>query len=105
MLKWGLVNFDRSDTFLFGVSSNLSQQKSPTAEIFRHIFSRNNHSEKICLSFLLLGSFVAMNLKKPKTRKCPIMHGLSSAGLPENPVKQNRVASNDHSGKLGKKTA
>ena len=33
------------DTFLFGVSSNLSQQKSPTtAEIFRHIFSRNNQS-------------------------------------------------------------
>ena len=27
-----LVNFDKADTFSFGVSSNLSQQKSPTAE-------------------------------------------------------------------------
>ena len=32
-LKYVSVNFDRSDTFVFGVSSNLSQQKSPTAEI------------------------------------------------------------------------
>ena len=32
-LKQGLVNFDMLTTFLFGVSSNLSQQKSPTAEI------------------------------------------------------------------------
>ena len=40
------MKFDRLDTFLFGVSSNLSQQKSSTAE-FLGIFSRNDCSEKI----------------------------------------------------------
>ena len=33
-----MFNFDRSITFCFGVSSNLSQQKSPTAEILRIYF-------------------------------------------------------------------
>ena len=32
-LKYDLVNFDMLTTFSFGVSSNLSQQKSPKAEI------------------------------------------------------------------------
>ena len=45
-LKQDLVNFDMLDTFLFGVSSDLSQQKSPKAEIIG-IFSRNGCSEKI----------------------------------------------------------
>ena len=31
--KVRLINFDMMDNFSFGVSSNLSQQKSPTAEI------------------------------------------------------------------------
>ena len=36
----GLVNFDMLTTFSFVVSSNLSQQKSPTAETrYRHNFS------------------------------------------------------------------
>ena len=45
-LNWVLVNFDRSDTFSFGVSSNVSQQKSPTVEIIG-IFFRNDCSEKL----------------------------------------------------------
>ena len=35
-------------TFSFGISSNLSQQKSPTAEIIgKYLFSRNNRPEKM----------------------------------------------------------
>ena len=33
-------NFDRSITFCFGVSSNLSKEKCPTAEIFGQYFLR-----------------------------------------------------------------
>ena len=33
LLKYDLVNFDMLTPFSFGVSSNLSQQKSPTAEV------------------------------------------------------------------------
>ena len=40
LLKLIFCNFDRSITFCFGVSSNLSQQKSPTAEILRIYFLR-----------------------------------------------------------------
>ena len=55
-LKENSVNFDRPDTFLFVVSSNLLQQKSPTLEIIG-IFSRNDGSEKIhAKKFPLLGS-------------------------------------------------
>ena len=48
-------------TLCFRVSSNLSQQKSPTAE---QLFGEN-----ICLEFPLLGSFLVINLKKPQSRK------------------------------------
>ena len=37
-LKWNLFNFDMLITFCFGVSSNSSQQKSPTAEIIGTYF-------------------------------------------------------------------
>ena len=56
VLKLNSVNFDRPDTFLFVVSSNLSQQKSPTVEIIG-IFSRNDCSEKrYAQKFPLFGS-------------------------------------------------
>ena len=49
-------------TFYSGVSSNLSLQKSPEAEIIG--------SKKIYgYDFLLFGSFVVINLKTPQTRK------------------------------------
>ena len=38
LLKWNLFNIDMLITFCFGVPSNLSKQKSPTAEILRIYF-------------------------------------------------------------------
>ena len=40
ILKYDLVNFDMLTTFSFGVSLNLSQQKSPTVEIIGINFIR-----------------------------------------------------------------
>ena len=52
LLKLGLLNFDRSDTFLF---------------VPRKYMPKKFHC--------MLGSFVAINLKKPQTRKCPTSRG------------------------------
>ena len=43
-------------------------QKSPTAKILSKYFLRKIARENICVKFPLLGSFVAMNLKKPKKK-------------------------------------
>ena len=62
-------NFDVLITFCFGVSSNLSQEKSQTVEILDIYFSEQLFGENICLKFPLLVSFLVIILKKLQSRK------------------------------------
>ena len=57
LLKWNLFNFDMLITFCFGVSSNLSQQKSPTAEILRIYFLRTIFRRKYMHKISTVGFF------------------------------------------------
>ena len=54
-----------------GFFSNLSQEKSQTAtaEIFCHIFCRNNHSEKICLKIFAVGLFCCDKFEETQNKK------------------------------------
>ena len=70
ILQEGLVNFDirkNVEHFLGWLSSNLSIQKSPTAEIISIYFIGTIVPIEIMLIISLLGSFVSIN---NQTRKC-----------------------------------
>ena len=70
IIKVKIFKFDWLITFCFGVSSNVSQQKSPTAEILGKYFLRIIVPRKYMPKIPLLGSFVAIHLKKPQLKKC-----------------------------------
>ena len=57
MTKVKKINFDRSITFCFGVSSNLSQEKSPTGEILGKYFPRTIVPRKYMHKISAVGLF------------------------------------------------
>ena len=78
---------------MFGVSSNLSQQKSPTAEIFRHIFSGNYHSEKICQEISAVGLFCCDKFEENPNKKVSDLSKLSKPYFKQCSAKLNEVNS------------
>ena len=66
---WTKPNYPKSITFCFGVSSNLSQGKSPTAEILGRYFFRTLLRENICVKFPLLGSFCCNKFEETPKQK------------------------------------
>ena len=63
-LKWNLFNFDMLITFCFGVFSNLSQQKSPTAEILCIDFLRTIFRRKYMRKISTVGLFCCDKFKE-----------------------------------------
>ena len=68
-LKWNILNFDRSITFCFGVSSNLSQEKSPTAEILGKYFLRTIVPRKYMRKISAVGLFCCDKFEETPKQK------------------------------------
>ena len=61
-------------------------KRAEQRKFYAYIFSEQLFGENICLKFPLLGSFIAINLKKPQTSQ-----QLSAALSKENAVKWLRI--------------
>ena len=68
-LKYFFLNFDRSITFCFGVSLNLLQQKSPTAEIFGKYFLRTIVPRKYMGKISAVGLFCCDKFEETPKQK------------------------------------
>ena len=68
-LKWNLFNFDMLITFCFGVSSNLSQEKSPTAEILGKYFLRTIVPRKYMRKISAVGLFCCDKFEETPKQK------------------------------------
>ena len=74
-----LVNFDMLDTFLFGVSSNLSKQKSPTAEIIAIYFLRTSVPRKYMPIISTVGLFCCDEFEETPNEKVSNMSKLTKS--------------------------
>ena len=69
LLKCNLFNFDMLITFCFGVSSNLSQQKSPTVEILCIYFLRKIVLRKYMRKISAVGLFCCDKFEETPKQK------------------------------------
>ena len=81
VLKCNLFNFDMLITFWFGVSSNLSQQKSPTTEILLIYFLRTIFRRKHLFKIYAVGLFSFDKFEETPKQKVICMSKLNSFTL------------------------
>ena len=68
-LKWNYFNYDMLITFCFGVFSSLSQQKSPTAEIFGKYFLQTIVPRKYMRKISTVGLFCCHKFEETPKQK------------------------------------
>ena len=81
--KVRLVNFTCWTLSRFGFLQIYRNKRAQQRKFYPYIFSVQLFGENICLKFPLLGSFVAIHLRKPQSRKCSTCQSLKNFTLVE----------------------